>query len=135
MESTIRALAKDKDLIKEKPESYDLESVEKQKKGDKRVGIVWHTQGSGKSLSMVFYAGKLIVDSRMGNLTIVVITDRNDLDAQLFDTFASSRHLLRQEPKQAKNRSQLKQLLKTAGGGVIFTTIQKFFPENRKREF
>ena len=83
MESTIRALAKDKDLIKEKPESYDLESVEKQKKGDRKVGIVWHTQGSGKSLSMVFYAGKLIVDSRMGNLTIVVITDRNDLDDQL----------------------------------------------------
>ena len=135
VESTIRALAKDKDLIKEKPESYDLESVEKQKKGDKRVGIVWHTQGSGKSLSMVFYAGKLIVDSRMGNLTIVVITDRNDLDAQLFDTFASSRHLLRQEPKQAKNRSQLKQLLKTAGGGVIFTTIQKFFPENKSESF
>ena len=103
VESTIRALAKDKDLIKEKPESYDLESVEKQKKGDRKVGIVWHTQGSGKSLSMVFYAGKLIVDSRMGNLTIVVITDRNDLDDQLFYTFASSRHLLRQEPKQAKD--------------------------------
>jgi type I restriction enzyme R subunit len=80
--------------------------------GDKRGGVVWHTQGSGKSLSMVFYSGKLITAPEMGNPTIVVITDRNDLDDQLFDTFAASRQLLRQEPVQAKDREQLKELLK-----------------------
>ncbi|MFQ3575372.1 MAG: type I restriction endonuclease subunit R [Cytophagales bacterium] len=100
--------------------------------GDKRGGVVWHTQGSGKSLSMVFYAGKLITSPEMRNPTIVVITDRNDLDDQLFDTFASSVQLLRQEPVQAENREHLKELLKVASGGIVFTTIQKFLPENNK---
>lgn len=100
--------------------------------GDKRGGVVWHTQGSGKSLSMVFYSGKLITSSEMKNPTIVVITDRNDLDDQLFDTFASSVQLLRQEPVQAENREHLKELLKVASGGIVFTTIQKFLPENNK---
>lgn len=100
--------------------------------GDKRGGVVWHTQGSGKSLSMVFYSGKLITSSEMKNPTIVVITDRNDLDDQLFDTFASSVQLLRQEPVQAENREHLKELLKVASGGTVFTTIQKFLPENNK---
>jgi len=101
-------------------------------KGDKRGGVVWHTQGSGKSLSMVFYAAKLITSPEMKNPTIVVITDRNDLDDQLFDTFASSVQLLRQEPVQAESREHLKELLKVASGGIVFTTIQKFFPENNK---
>ena len=103
--------------------------------GDKRGGVVWHTQGSGKSLSMVFYAGKLITAPAMQNPTIVVITDRNDLDDQLFDTFASSTQLLRQEPVQAENRENLKKLLKVASGGIVFTTIQKFLPEVGKEEY
>lgn len=100
--------------------------------GDRRGGVVWHTQGSGKSISMVFYSGKLITSPEMQNPTIVLITDRNDLDDQLFDTFASSVQLLRQEPVQAENREHLKELLKVASGGIIFTTIQKFFPEDNK---
>ncbi|HEY4800941.1 MAG TPA: DEAD/DEAH box helicase family protein, partial [Bacteroidia bacterium] len=100
--------------------------------GDKRGGVVWHTQGSGKSLSMVFYSGKLITAPEMQNPTIVVITDRNDLDDQLFDTFASSTQLLRQEPVQAQNREDLKKLLKVSSGGIVFTTIQKFLPEGNK---
>ncbi len=103
--------------------------------GDKRGGVVWHTQGSGKSLSMVFYSGKLITAPEMQNPTIVVITDRNDLDNQLFDTFASSVQLLRQEPVQAESRSHLKDLLKVASGGIVFTTIQKFLPEGNKPEY
>jgi type I restriction enzyme, R subunit len=102
------------------------------KNGDKRGGVVWHTQGSGKSLSMVFYAGKLITSSEMENPTILVITDRNDLDNQLFETFASAKQLLRQEPVQAKDREHLKEVLKVASGGIVFTTIQKFLPENQK---
>lgn len=98
--------------------------------GDKRGGVVWHTQGSGKSLSMVFFAGKIITSPEMQNPTIVVITDRNDLDDQLFDTFAASVQLLRQEPVQAESREHLKQLLRVAGGGIVFTTIQKFFPDD-----
>ncbi|MCH7401206.1 type I restriction endonuclease subunit R [Belliella kenyensis] len=96
--------------------------------GDKRGGVVWHTQGSGKSLSMVFYSGKLITAPEMQNPTILVITDRNDLDDQLFDTFANSKQLLRQEPVQAKDREHLKELLKVASGGIVFATIQKFLP-------
>ncbi|MBK8503799.1 MAG: type I restriction endonuclease subunit R [Saprospiraceae bacterium] len=101
-------------------------------KGDKRGGVVWHTQGSGKSLSMVFYSGKLITAPEMQNPTILVITDRNDLDDQLFDTFANSKQLLRQEPVQAKDRGHLKELLKVASGGIVFATIQKFLPEDQK---
>jgi len=103
--------------------------------GDKRGGVVWHTQGSGKSLSMVFFSGKLITSSEMQNPTIVVITDRNDLDEQLFDTFAASKQLLRQEPVQAQDREHLKELLKVASGGIVFTTIQKFLPEGNKSEY
>ncbi len=96
--------------------------------GDKKGGVVWHTQGSGKSLSMVFYTGKIVL--ALDNPTILVITDRNDLDDQLFDTFAASKSLLRQEPIQAGDREHLKTLLKVASGGVVFTTIQKFSPED-----
>ena len=95
--------------------------------GDKKGGVVWHTQGSGKSLSMVFYTGKIVL--ALNNPTVLVITDRNDLDDQLFDTFASCSNLLRQEPIQIEDREDLKQKLKVASGGVIFTTIQKFQPE------
>lgn len=98
--------------------------------GSKKGGVVWHTQGSGKSLSMVFFAGKLVTAPEMQNPTIVVITDRNDLDDQLFDTFAASKQLLRQEPVQANNRPHLKQLLNVASGGIVFTTIQKFLPDS-----
>lgn len=101
--------------------------------GDRKGGVIWHTQGSGKSLSMVFYTGKLV--SSLHNPTVVVITDRNDLDDQLFDTFAASRQLLRQEPVQAENREHLKELLRVASGGIIFTTIQKFMPEGTKTEY
>ncbi|MGD9364716.1 MAG: type I restriction endonuclease subunit R [Desulfobacteraceae bacterium] len=109
------------------PASHGLSGVAQQPEGDRKGGVVWHTQGSGKSLSMVFYTGKIVL--AMDNPTVVVITDRNDLDDQLFDTFAASRQLLRQEPVQAEDRVHLKTLLKVASGGVIFTTIQKFQPE------
>lgn len=104
-------------------------------KGDRRIGVVWHTQGSGKSLSMVFYAGKLVINEDLGNPTIVVITDRNDLDDQLFSTFAKCKDLLRSEPQQAENREHLRELLNNrTSGGIIFTTIQKFAPEDRSNE-
>lgn len=133
VESTLRAsgftLEKEtpQTVILESPESYGLPGVKKQPVGDRKGGVVWHTQGSGKSLSMVFYTGKIVL--AMDNPTIVVITDRNDLDDQLFDTFAASKQLLRQEPVQAEDRNQLKELLRTGSGGVVFTTIHKFQPE------
>jgi type I restriction enzyme R subunit len=96
--------------------------------GDRKVGVVWHTQGSGKSLSMVFYSGQIITHPRMENPTLVILTDRNDLDDQLFGTFGSCIGLLRQTPVQANSREHIKELLKVSGGGVIFTTIQKFAP-------
>jgi type I restriction enzyme R subunit len=96
--------------------------------GDRRVGVVWHTQGSGKSLTMAFYAGRVILHSTMANPTIVVLTDRNDLDDQLFGTFARCHDLLRQPPVQAADRADLREKLKVASGGVVFTTIQKFMP-------
>ncbi|WP_233901200.1 type I restriction endonuclease subunit R [Tenacibaculum piscium] len=99
------------------------------KEGDRKIGVVWHTQGSGKSLSMVFYSGQIITHPEMGNPTIVILTDRNDLDEQLFGTFGNCVGLLRQTPKQANSRAHLKKLLNVSGGGVIFTTIQKFSPE------
>ena len=95
--------------------------------GNRKGGVIWHTQGSGKSLSMVFFSGKLVL--QLNNPTIVVITDRNDLDDQLFDTFAASKQLLRQAPVQAESREHLKQLLKVASGGIVFATIQKFQPD------
>jgi len=97
--------------------------------GDRQIGVVWHTQGSGKSLTMAFYAGRIIQDPRTMNPTVVVITDRNDLDDQLFGTFCSCHDLLRQKPVQAESREHLQKLLNVASGGVVFTTIQKFFPE------
>lgn len=135
VESTLRAAGldetpEDDDLLtlaEEDPEHYGIASVKSQPIGDRKGGVVWHTQGSGKSLSMVFYTGKIVL--AMNNPTVLVITDRNDLDDQLFDTFAASKQLLRQEPVQAEDRNHLKELLRVASGGVVFTTIQKFQPE------
>ena len=129
VESTLRATGINLggDQVAETPANFGFKTVKEQTVGDHRAGVVWHTQGSGKSLSMVFYTGKIV--QRLNNPTVVVITDRNDLDDQLFDTFAGSRQLLRQTPVQAENREHLKSLLKVNSGGVIFTTIQKFQPE------
>ncbi len=132
VESTLRAsgynsFENEGNVVLEDPESYGVRGVKSQPVGDRKGGVVWHTQGSGKSLSMVFYTGKIVL--AMDNPTIVVITDRNDLDDQLFDTFAASKQLLRQEPVQAEDRNQLKELLKVGSGGIVFATIQKFQPE------
>ncbi|MBC9812894.1 type I restriction endonuclease subunit R [Crocinitomicaceae bacterium CZZ-1] len=128
VESTLRATGfTSSPIMEEDPEEYGLPDVKSQPFGDRKGGVVWHTQGSGKSLSMVFYAGKVVL--ALNNPTILVITDRNDLDDQLFDTFAASKQLLRQDPVQAESSNQLKDLLKVSSGGVIFTTIQKFQPE------
>ncbi len=99
--------------------------------GDRRAGVIWHTQGSGRSLSMVFYAGRIIQHPAMQNPTLVVLTDRNDLDGQLHDTFSACADLLRQKPVQAASREHLRESLKVASGGVVFTTIQKFFPDEK----
>ena len=99
--------------------------------GDRRIGVVWHTQGSGKSLTMAFYAGAIILEPAMENPTIVVLTDRNDLDDQLFGTFSRYSDLLRQPPSQAERRADLRRRLSVESGGVVFTTIQKFFPVER----
>lgn len=131
LESTVRATSEEDYTgvtgVAEAPIKYGLRSVDEQPKGDKRCGVVWHTQGSGKSLTMLFYAGKLI--KMLNNPTIVVLTDRNDLDDQLFGVFSTSREILRQTPTQSQSREHLRELLKVASGGVVFTTIQKFLPE------
>ncbi|MCC6810912.1 MAG: type I restriction endonuclease subunit R [Deltaproteobacteria bacterium] len=111
--------------------ALDATLVASRPQGNRRVGVVWHTQGSGKSLTMAFYAGRVIAAPAMQNPTLVVLTDRNDLDDQLFGTFAGCHELLRQKPEQAKDRAHLRELLSVAAGGVVFTTIQKFFPETR----
>ena len=98
--------------------------------GDRKVGVIWHTQGSGKSLLMAFYAGQIIKHPAMQNPTLVVLTDRNDLDDQLFGTFSMCKDLLRQTPQQAEDREHLRKLLDRPSGGVIFTTLQKFSPED-----
>lgn len=133
IESTIRATGINRSSdysLHESPVNYGLEDVKSQPVGDHKAGVVWHTQGSGKSLSMVFYVGKVV--RMLNNPTIVVITDRNDLDDQLFGTFADCRQLLRQTPVQAEDGEKLKNLLSVNSGGVIFTTIQKFQPEEGK---
>lgn len=133
LEQTIRASGcsnKPAATIQEDPSSYGLPSASDQPKGDRKAGVIWHTQGSGKSLSMVFYTGKIV--RALNNPTIVVITDRNDLDDQLFDTFAGNSQLLRQPPTQANSCEELKTLLKVASGGIVFTTIQKFIPDNNE---
>jgi type I restriction enzyme R subunit len=128
---TIRAAGESAMELKEGNAGYFAKKQPGGETGDKRVGVVWHTQGSGKSLTMAFYAGRLVVEPEMENPTLVILTDRNDLDDQLFGTFARCHELLRQKPVQAQNRDHLKKLLAVASGGVVFTTIQKFFPEDK----
>ncbi|TSE27277.1 Type I restriction enzyme protein [Tepidimonas sediminis] len=125
VEQTIRAMPP-VNAVREEPAVYGLPSARDQRPGDRRVGVIWHTQGSGKSLLMAFYAGVLVKHPRLENPTLVVITDRNDLDDQLFATFSMCRDLIRQTPVQAESREHLKTLLDRASGGVIFTTLQKF---------
>ena len=104
-------------------------------KKDQKAGIVWHTQGSGKSLTMVFYTGKMVLEPQLENPTVILLTDRNDLDDQLFGTFGRCHELLRQKPEQATTRERLQELLQVSSGGIIFTTIQKFFPEGKTTEY
>jgi type I restriction enzyme R subunit len=115
-------------MVKEYHTQYALTSAEERPVGDHKAGVIWHTQGAGKSLSMVFYTGKIV--RSLNNPTILVINDRNDLDDQLFDTFAGNSDILRQPPKQADSCEELKTLLKVASGGIVFATIQKFIPDN-----
>lgn len=130
--STIRALATNRPDAKgaagfsEDPAQYGLPDVSSHARGDRRVGVIWHTQGSGKSLMMAFYAGQLVRRPELENPTIVVITDRNDLDDQLFTTFSQCLDLIRQTPVQPDSREELRKALNRASGGVVFTTIQKF---------
>ncbi len=134
--STLRASAEQTShFVAEHPAVYGLPNAEDQPKGDRRAGVIWHTQGSGKSLSMVFYVGKLVLAQEMNNPTFVVLTDRNDLDQQLFETFGNCQQLLRQTPVQANSREDLRRLLSVASGGIVFTTIQKFFPEENGRVY
>ncbi|MBW2343913.1 MAG: type I restriction endonuclease subunit R [Deltaproteobacteria bacterium] len=137
VDETIRALAgPDAGLeVAEEPGTYYARGQKGGQPGDRRVGVIWHTQGSGKSLTMVFYAGRIVLHPAMENPTVVVITDRNDLDDQLFGTFARCHELLRQKPVQARDRAHLRELLMVASGGVVFTTIQKFLPEQRGDSF
>jgi len=136
LEETIRAsqVTGAGDMVREPSRGYGTEPMKDAKPGDHRVGVIWHTQGSGKSLTMAFYAGRVILHPAMKNPTIVVLTDRNDLDDQLFATFSACHELLRQTPVQARDRSHLKELLSVDAGGVVFTTIHKFFPEKGQRE-
>lgn len=132
VDETLRAaeLAR-KERTAEERGRYETGGMPGGKLGDRRVGVVWHTQGSGKSLTMAFYAGRIIREPAMENPTIVVLTDRNDLDDQLFGTFSRCQELLRQPPVQAESRAHLRELLSVAAGGVVFTTIHKFFPEEK----
>jgi type I restriction enzyme R subunit len=132
VEETLRAsgLAAD-DRVSEAPGHFEAGRQPGGSVGDRRAGVVWHTQGSGKSLTMAFYAGRIILHRATANPTIVVLTDRNDLDDQLFGTFARCQDLLRQPPVQAADRADLRAKLSVASGGVVFTTIQKFFPEEK----
>jgi len=132
VEETLRAAGRAAGVGEERaPGVYAARAQAEGERGDRRVGVVWHTQGSGKSLTMAFYAGRVILHPAMENPTIVVLTDRNDLDDQLFGTFARCRDLLRQTPVQAEDRADLRAKLAVGAGGVVFTTIQKFFPEER----
>lgn len=129
LQETLRACRTSQ--VKEPRGSYLSRNMPGGEPGDQRVGVVWHTQGAGKSLTMAFYAGKVILHPEMQNPTLVVITDRNDLDDQLFGVFSRCHELLRQPPVQAESRQDLRQKLRVDAGGVIFTTVQKFLPDER----
>ena len=129
---TLRAAALQQAVAEGAPQvRYESDRQPGGVRGDRRIGVVWHTQGSGKSLTMAFYAGRIVREPAMENPTIVVLTDRNDLDDQLFTTFSRCADLLRQPPLQAKSRADLRAKLAVESGGVLFTTIQKFFPEEK----
>jgi len=134
VEETLRAsrqVAAKADAIDGEDGRYEAGGRPGGEPGDRRIGVIWHTQGAGKSLTMAFYAGRLVLHPEMKNPTIVVLTDRNDLDDQLFGTFSRCQELLRQPPTQAESREDLRKKLSVDSGGVVFTTIQKFFPEER----
>jgi len=133
--STLRALSGLDQTLRGNPIQYGLPPDSSKNSGDRRIGVIWHTQGSGKSFLMVFYAGQIISHPAMKNPTVVVVTDRNDLDDQLFSTFSTCRELLRQTPQKAESREDLQELLTRPSGGVVFTTIQKFVPENRQDKY
>ena len=135
VESTLRAMPPPEDGLREDPARFDLPGVRDAPRGDRKVGVIWHTQGSGKSLLMAFYAGRIIAHPAMENPTLVIITDRNDLDDQLFGTFSMCRDLVRQTPIQAENREDLQKVLTRASGGVVFTTIQKFSPAKGETDY
>jgi len=130
LQETIRACVPPSvpSAVREEDGTYFARGQRDARPGDRRVGVVWHTQGSGKSLTMAFYAGRVVLHPAMENPTLVVITDRNDLDDQLYGTFARCHELLRQQPMQAQSRADLRAKLQVASGGVVFTTVQKFFP-------
>ena len=130
---TLRAQARDQNerQVAEERGRYETGWQSGGAPGDRRIGVVWHTQGAGKSLTMAFYAGAIVREPAMANPTIVVLTDRNDLDDQLFGTFVRCQDILRQAPVQAVNRADLRKKLAVQSGGVVFTTIQKFFPGER----
>jgi type I restriction enzyme R subunit len=132
VEETLRAAALQARAVAEEIGRYEAGRKPGGEPGDRRIGVIWHTQGAGKSLTMVFYAGRIIRHPAMENPTIVVLTDRNDLDGQLFGVFSRCRELLGQEPIQAESRAHLRELLQNRqAGGIIFTTIQKFLPEEK----
>lgn len=139
VDSTVRAVTPPEPPrgkgLSESPSAYGLPGVTAYARGDKRIGVVWHTQGSGKSLLMAFYAGLIVKHPALENPTLVVLTDRNDLDDQLFATFGMCRDLLRQVPQQAEDREHLRELLDRPSGGVIFTTLQKFSPAAGERDY
>jgi type I restriction enzyme R subunit len=132
VEETVRAsgMSMDKNLARQKLGTYWADRMHGGQPGDRRAGVVWHTQGSGKSFSMLFYAARIVRHPVMQNPTLVLLTDRNDLDDQLFGQFQRCHELLRQMPVQADSRERLRELLQVASGGVVFTTIQKFMPPN-----
>jgi type I restriction enzyme R subunit len=134
VEETVRAsgVSEETPVVREEG-SYWSGRMHGGKPGDRRAGVVWHTQGSGKSFSMLFYAARVIRHPAMQNPTLVVLTDRNDLDDQLFGQFQRCHDILGQTPVQAESREQLRELLAVASGGVVFTTIQKFFPEKGEK--
>ena len=133
VDETLRAakLQRDEAQVAEEGGRYEAGRKPGGELGDRRIGVVWHTQGSGKSLTMAFYAGSIVREPAMENPTVVVLTDRNDLDDQLFGTFSRCQDLLRQPPSQAESRADLRNKLSVNAGGVVFTTIQKFFPEEK----
>jgi type I restriction enzyme, R subunit len=135
IEQTLRASMEKGKVVAEPSGQYFTHPPRGAKPGDRRIGVVWHTQGSGKSLTMAFFAGRIVLEPDMENPTIVIITDRNDLDDQLFGTFSRCKDLLRQTPVQAESHENLQHLLRTsASGGVIFTTVQKFMPPVLKKD-